>query len=137
MSIGLKLKKEREARGLTLKDASSKTRIQEKFLDALEKDDLALLPNPVYVKGFLKKYAEFLGLDIKPLVEEFENGAPPKIEQVIAIENKEPPPVDSEKYVKKIFIGIIAFFVTVGIIFFLFSALYKYFTGIKKTRVVS
>ncbi len=135
MSIGLQLKRERESKDISLKDASAKTRIQEKFLEALENDDILSLPNPVYTKGFLKKYAEFLGLDPAPLLEDFDRAGLAKVTQVINLRTKEPPTVMPEKYIKKIIIGIIAVFVFVGIMFFIVSSVHKLIIRIKKAPV--
>lgn len=47
------------------------TKIRAKYLRALENEEWDLLPGPVYVKSFLKTYADFLGLDSRLLVDEF------------------------------------------------------------------
>lgn len=62
-SLGEYLKSQREAKGVTLLEISEKTRITLKILQALENDEKANLPGEAFVKGFLKTYAKFLGLD--------------------------------------------------------------------------
>ena len=47
------------------------TKIRAKYLRALENEEWDLLPGPVYVKSFLRTYADFLGLDSRLLVDEF------------------------------------------------------------------
>ncbi|MEE2755834.1 MAG: helix-turn-helix transcriptional regulator [Myxococcota bacterium] len=54
--------------GISLEACSSRTRIPAKSLRALEHDNWAALPAPVYVKGFIKAYATELGLDPDPLI---------------------------------------------------------------------
>ncbi len=70
ISIGQKLKQAREARHITLDKASDATRIRVPYLQAIERDDLAILPSPVQARGFLRNYAEYLGLNIDQLWEE-------------------------------------------------------------------
>lgn len=56
------LKKTREEAGITLEGISAKTRIDIKFLKALERGDVHFLPE-LYVKAFVKQYAKVIGLD--------------------------------------------------------------------------
>lgn len=69
-TVGERLRAAREARGLTLEDVEAATRIRAEYLNALEHDDTAALPNEVVARGFLRNYARFLGLDPEPLVVE-------------------------------------------------------------------
>lgn len=62
-AIGSLLQQTREARGLTLTEVANDTFIRSQYLQALEQADLSRLPEPVYVQGFLKRYADYLGLD--------------------------------------------------------------------------
>jgi len=62
-SLGQELKRERELRGISLKEISSSTKINQKFLKALEEDQLEILPGEFFVKGILRSYAAALGLD--------------------------------------------------------------------------
>lgn len=76
--LGEALRAQRERMGLTVEQAGEDTRIREKFLRALENGDYQTLPGAVYTKGFLRNYAEYLGLDPDELVVQFqaERGAP-------------------------------------------------------------
>lgn len=56
------LKEGRIARGLTPMDVEHATKIREKFIIAIESDNFSSLPSPSYAKGFVRNYAEFLGL---------------------------------------------------------------------------
>jgi len=62
-ALGSLLRQTREARGLTLTDVANDTFIRSQYLQALEEADLSRLPEPVYVQGFIKRYANYLGLD--------------------------------------------------------------------------
>jgi transcriptional regulator with XRE-family HTH domain len=66
--IGTKLKQAREARDLTVEQASASTRIRPHYLQALERDDLSAIPSAAQARGFLRLYAEFLGLNADQLV---------------------------------------------------------------------
>ena len=61
--VGSLLRAQREALGLTLEQAEEATRIRHRYLEALEAERFADLPGEVYVRGFLRLYAEYLGLD--------------------------------------------------------------------------
>ena len=61
-SYGAWIRERRMSRGLSLKQASLDTRIDEQYLRALEAGNIALLPEP-YMRAFLKTYASYLGLD--------------------------------------------------------------------------
>ena len=62
-SVGEFLKHEREAQGKTVEDVAKATKMSQLILEALEADHFSVLPAPVYVKGHLRTYARFLGLD--------------------------------------------------------------------------
>src|SRR5215469_4473782 len=59
-SLGLYLRGLREAKGMSLDDISRSIRVGRPHLEALEGDTLAELPAPVFVKGFIRAYCEYL-----------------------------------------------------------------------------
>ncbi|PTN32314.1 RodZ family helix-turn-helix domain-containing protein [Desulfonatronum sp. SC1] len=61
--IGKLLKEERLRQGVELPAAAKVTRISASALEAIEEGDETPLPNPVYIKGFIRNYARFLRLD--------------------------------------------------------------------------
>ena len=61
--IGRLLEHKRKERSLTLEEVEQATKIRKRYLTALERDDYAILPDAVYARGFLKTYANYLGLD--------------------------------------------------------------------------
>ncbi|MFH0839169.1 MAG: RodZ domain-containing protein [Candidatus Omnitrophota bacterium] len=69
--IGQTLKKAREEKNITLEELQRATKIQMKFLVSLEEEAFERLPNPTYVKGFIKQYAQYVGLDPEPLLNEY------------------------------------------------------------------
>ncbi|MDR2794722.1 MAG: helix-turn-helix domain-containing protein [Holosporaceae bacterium] len=67
------LKKAREEKKLSLSDVSDILKIRECYLDAIEQGDYASLPELVYVVGFVKSYAKFLGVNDNCIVQEIKD----------------------------------------------------------------
>ncbi|QQS60972.1 MAG: helix-turn-helix domain-containing protein [Candidatus Moraniibacteriota bacterium] len=63
LTLGERIIKTRNERGLSLVEISKHTGIRTKYLEAIEKGDMNALPAPVYVHGFLRSYARYLGED--------------------------------------------------------------------------
>lgn len=62
-TVGESLKKTRLEKNISLEEVASKTKIQQRILVALEKNDFKEISSLASIKGFLKSYAEFLGLN--------------------------------------------------------------------------
>jgi len=71
-AIGGYLKREREFRDISLQEISRTTKIRADILSALEEDRLDSLASPVFVKGFLRAYAQYVGLDPDEVVLRYE-----------------------------------------------------------------
>jgi cytoskeletal protein RodZ len=69
--IGGSLREARLKRGLSPADVQKAIRIRDRYLQALEEERWELLPGDAYVKGFLRTYADYLGLDGNLYVEEY------------------------------------------------------------------
>jgi hypothetical protein len=69
--IGNSLREARVRRSIDFNQAELATKIRVKYLRALEEERFEQLPSPTYVKGFLRTYAEYLGLDGQLYVDEF------------------------------------------------------------------
>ncbi len=61
--LGEMLKQAREERGLSLDEVEKATHIRRQFLEALEENNLKAMPSPVAARGFIRNYADYLGLD--------------------------------------------------------------------------
>ena len=70
--LGAFLKREREKRNISLDDISAVSKINIKLLAHLEDDNYDQLPNPIFVKGYLKAYANYIGLDNKEVMSRFD-----------------------------------------------------------------
>jgi cytoskeleton protein RodZ len=69
--IGSSLREARLRQELDFPALEERTKIRSKYLRALEDERFDLLPAPTYIKGFLRSYAEALGLDGQPFVDEY------------------------------------------------------------------
>jgi transcriptional regulator with XRE-family HTH domain len=83
-TVGDQLQLARSGAGLTLKKVSKKTKINIKYLSALEKGEYDKLPAGLYERKYVKEYAAFLNLDAKKILEEYDK------EKKIVVENKNP-----------------------------------------------
>jgi hypothetical protein len=86
--LGSSLHEARVRRGVELAQVAAETRIRTRYLQALEDERFELLPGSVYGKGFLRAYADYLGLESQLFVEEYNArfsareapAAPPQLE---------------------------------------------------------
>lgn len=94
--IGPFLEEARQRRGLSLKEAERSTRIRSRYLEGLERENPKVLPGRAYVQGFLRSYAEFLGLDVEELSRRFKRHhgerRPPGEEREETAKSPEPRP---------------------------------------------
>ena len=90
-TLGQKLKQAREAQHLTLDTASEATRIRAPYLQALEADDLSVMPSPVQARGFLRNYTEYLGLNLDQLLDEARAEQKPADEIIGPIDSTDQP----------------------------------------------
>jgi transcriptional regulator with XRE-family HTH domain len=74
--LGEDLRAAREARNLSLSDVSERIHIRSVYLQSLEDEDWGAIAAPVYVRGFLRTYARFLGVDAEAAVAKFNDAIP-------------------------------------------------------------
>lgn len=67
-SFGDELKRERELREISLREVSEATKINLRYLEALERNDFRHLPGGVFNKGFVRAYAQFIGVDPESMI---------------------------------------------------------------------
>lgn len=116
--LGARLRQARESQGLSLAQASVDTRILQQSLAALEEGAYQRLPSDVVIRGFIRNYAQYLGLPADELIELYrrERGATDQIRVVAATT-----PPRSRSYVLPSFFGV--FFVTVALVGLAYVAL--------------
>jgi cytoskeleton protein RodZ len=92
--IGDSLREARTRRGFTPADVHKAIRIRERYLTALEEERWDMLPGEAYIKGFLRTYAEYLGLNGQLYIDEYnariarhDEEAPPFVPQPAAVED--------------------------------------------------
>ena len=74
-SFGEELRREREIRGISLKEISDATKISRRFLEAIERNEHRSLPAPVFTRGFVREYARYLGLSSDEIVNRYNSAA--------------------------------------------------------------
>ena len=74
-TLGETLRQARLDKGVSLADAARDTRIRRSYLEALEAEDPAALPPAVYTRGFLRTYADYLGLSAQAMVDLYQPSA--------------------------------------------------------------
>lgn len=71
-TLGTYLRREREFRKISIQDIAVDTRVSISCIEALENDALAELPAVTFVRGYLKAYAEHVGLDVADVLLRYE-----------------------------------------------------------------
>ena len=80
--LGEYLKREREKRQISLSKVAEETKIPTRYLQALERGEVELLPGEVYVKGFLRSYAQEIGLDDQEVLDRYRQLTQKQTEQL-------------------------------------------------------
>ena len=70
-SFGDNLRRERELRGVSLREIADHTKISVRFFEALEEDRVDILPGGLFPRSFVRQYAVFVGLDPDRAVADF------------------------------------------------------------------
>lgn len=70
-SFGASLRRQREAREISLREIAEHTKISLRYLQAMEDDRFEALPAPVFAKGFLREYATYVGLSPDEVVNHY------------------------------------------------------------------
>lgn len=71
MALGEQLRRARLEQGLTPSEVAASTRMKVQIVEGLEREDFSGIAAPIYGKGFIRLYAELVGLDPKPLTDEY------------------------------------------------------------------
>jgi cytoskeletal protein RodZ len=129
MDSGAKLREARESKGMTLEDVQQRTKIQKRYLKAIEENDYSVMPGDFYTRAFIKEYAQTVGVNPDEVLEpkqqetaaapvQEEDEAPSRQERSQARENDRPPRRERKgiPYLSSIIIGLIVIAVIVFVV---------------------
>lgn len=90
--LGTRLKEARLSKGYSLDDLQEITKIQKRYLSAIEEGNYSIMPGTFYVRAFIKQYAEAVGLDANELLETFKEEIPANmtVENIAATNIQQP-----------------------------------------------
>ena len=69
--FGTEMRRQREGRGITLRQIADATKISKSALEALERGDISRLPGGIFLRAFVRSYASEIGLDPEQTVRDF------------------------------------------------------------------
>jgi len=110
-NLGTSFKKARESKGISLDDIAKQTRISTRFLSAIEKEEFNLLPGGIFNRGFVRSYAEALGIDADQAVAEYDRLLAAR--EPIDTPTVTAPPPKAERHLYPIAIGVLAFAIAI------------------------
>jgi cytoskeleton protein RodZ len=114
-NFGASFKKARESKGISLDQIASETRISTRFLRAIENEEFQLLPGGIFNRGFVRSYAQKIGLDPDQAVADYERLAevrPP-------VEIPPAPTAPQDKRARRLYPLVIAGLILVIVVFYL------------------
>lgn len=110
-SLGGMLKRARELRGISLEEVAAVTHVQLKYLKAIEQNQLNQLPGMVFLKGYVRAYVNYVGLNLDEVMSFLDNyTGPSEVSRVIL----------PEKYAK-LFLVTGVFLLLIFLIFWVFK----------------
>ena len=129
-ALGEEFRSAREARGLSLSDVAERLHIRSVYLAAIEDEDWKAIGAPVYVRGFMRTYARFLGLDAEDAVARFAALTPAT--PATAAPRAEERPRERERSGDRSspsIVAILAVLVAIGVVAYVSYAYVQYRTG--------
>ena len=111
-NFGASLKKARESKGISLDQIAKTTRISTRFLAAIESEEFQVLPGGVFNRGFVRSFAESVGLDPDQAVADYERLVTVR-EPNEVLSADAPQPTKSERRLYPIALGILAIAIAV------------------------
>lgn len=115
--IGATLREARERRQLTWEQVEAETKIRAKYLRALEDEEFDSLPSGTYVRGFLRAYASYLGLDGRLFVDEYASRFGTRHDDELFRRRRERPMTQRRESSSAVLVALIAV-VAIGVLFF-------------------
>ncbi|MGI5897892.1 MAG: helix-turn-helix domain-containing protein [Candidatus Dojkabacteria bacterium] len=136
ITVGQVVKNKRQQLRISLDVAASETKIQKRFLQFIEKDEFSPFESEVFLKGFIKIYAEYLGLDVKKVLALYRrtNHVPDTKDQDKG--NKQDIfKTKRHRFTPQLFITAILVLFSLGIIAYISFQIYKFQTPPKLTII--
>lgn len=121
VGVGEELRNKRIEKGLSLEEVETATKIRVKYLEAIENENFDLIPGRVYVKGFIKNYAKFLGVDYTGYLSDLSKKFKEEESEEDILSNSQPnlvKPIKKEKPSSKIIGILVAILIVLVIGFF-------------------
>jgi cytoskeletal protein RodZ len=131
-ALGEEFRSAREARGLSLSDVAERLHIRSVYLAAIEDEDWKAIGAPVYVRGFMRTYARFLGLDAESAVARFSALSPSMAPPAAASRSEERSAQSSGSTADRSspsLIAILAVLIAVGVVGYVAYAFVQYRAG--------
>lgn len=111
VSFGTWLRRQREVREISLREIADDTKISLRYLEAFEQDRFDALPATVFAKGFLRQYAQYVGLDPDEVINHFLSA-----QQALEPEDEEPEPEPAKRPVSGWLYNLLLVLVVVAVI---------------------
>lgn len=126
-SIGDRLREAREKNKLSLEKVHKDTKIHPHILKAMEEDKGDELLSPVYIKGFIRKYAQYLNLDTREIVEEYKSLHPQSPPLILSLEKDKGSKIGKRGLFRviKVFLIIIVSVLFIGYLRFVLTSVFK------------
>jgi cytoskeleton protein RodZ len=118
-NFGSYLKHERELRGVSLEEISGTTKIHIRFLQDLEENKFDELPGEVFIKGYIRSYANIIGADIEEVLNIYKEYVNNNIEK--SLDSVTPSNTSAKKFLGFALIGLIVLALIFGVRFLIFS----------------
>jgi cytoskeleton protein RodZ len=123
--LGEKLREAREEQGLSLEDVEESTHIRRELLEALENGDYARLPEPVYVRGFVRGYVGALGLDPEPFLALVPRaGNERRRPQQLVLDRPLQQPLSRPRALRRLLLGLLAVLMIAALVWWFVSTHY-------------
>ena len=118
-NFGSYLKHERELRGVPLEEISGATKIHIRFLQALEDNQFDELPGEVFIKGYIRSYANIIGSDVEEMLNIYEESVGNKTENIS--ESVPPSNISAKTFLVFALLGLIILALIFGVRFLISS----------------
>lgn len=132
-SIGKTLKKIRTSKNLSIEEVSEKTRIPKKIIIAIEEDRLHDISSVFYARGFVKSYAQFLGVLEEKSIKRYLSGGQKKDTPILVLEGEKVPGDWFIKYKKHITYVVLAIF-SIWVLIFGFMQMKRFVIHVSETH---